>query len=308
MNKYDHIVLKERCMDLTDLRIFNTVVRAGGITRAAERLHRVQSNVTTRIHQLEQDLGVSLFIRQGKRLHLTPAGHLLVDYADRLLALADDARNAMQDPRPRGLFRLGAMESTAAIRLPKTLAEFHRRYPEVTLQLRTGNPQQLASAILAGELDAALVAEPIAEGQFEKTPVAFIEELVIVAAAGHPPIGKSGSIPRTMIAFEQGCPYRKRLEEWYAARGAIPERAIELNSYHSMLGCVVAGMGIALLPKSVLATFSANAEISVHNLTAKENRVATVLIWRKGARSPKTEAFRQILCEGRGKRSGKKKH
>ncbi len=122
------------------------------------------------IHQLEQDLGVSLFIREGKRLHLTPAGHLLIDYADRLLALADEARNAVQDPRPRGLFRLGAMESTAAIRLPKTLAEFHRRYPEVTLQLRTGNPQQLASAILAGELDAALVAEPIAEGQFEKTP------------------------------------------------------------------------------------------------------------------------------------------
>ncbi len=73
-------------MDLADLRIFNTVVRAGGITRAAERLHRVQSNVTTRLRQLEQDLGVSLFIRQGKRLHLTPAGHLLVDYADRLLA------------------------------------------------------------------------------------------------------------------------------------------------------------------------------------------------------------------------------
>jgi DNA-binding transcriptional LysR family regulator len=72
-------------MDLADLRIFNTVVRAGGITRAAERLHRVQSNVTTRIRQLEQDLGVSLFIREGKRLHLTPAGHLLIDYADRLL-------------------------------------------------------------------------------------------------------------------------------------------------------------------------------------------------------------------------------
>jgi DNA-binding transcriptional LysR family regulator len=294
-------------MDLTDLHIFNTVVRAGGITRAAERLHRVQSNVTTRIHQLEQDLGVSLFIREGKRLHLTPAGRLLVDYADRLLALADDARSAVQDSRPRGPFRLGAMESTAATRLPKVLAEFHRRYPEVTLLLRVGNPQQLASAVLVGELDAALVAEPIVEGQFEKAP-AFIEELVIVAAAGHPPIGKSGSIPRTIIAFEQGCAYRKRLEEWYAARGAMPEHAIELNSYHSMLGCVVARMGIALLPKSVLATFSANAEISVHHLTAKESRVATVLIWRKGARSPKTEAFGRILGEGRAKSSTKKKH
>jgi len=283
-------------MDLADLRIFNTVVRAGGITRAAEKLHRVQSNVTTRIRQLEQDLGVPLFIREGKRLHLTPAGHLLIDYADRLLALAEDARNAVQDPRPRGLFRLGAMESTAAIRLPKPLAEFHRLYPEVMLQLRTGNPQQLASAILAGELDAALVAEPIAEGQFEKAP-AFIEELVIVAAAGHPPIGKRGSVPRTIIAFERGCPHRKRLEEWYAARGKMPERTIELNSYHSMLGCVVARMGIALLPKSVLSTFSANTEISVHKLTSKESRVATVLIWRKGARSPKTEALRQRLSE-----------
>jgi DNA-binding transcriptional LysR family regulator len=294
-------------MDLADLRIFNAVVRAGGITRAAERLHRVQSNVTTRIHQLEQDLGVSLFIRQGKRLHLTPAGHLLIDYADRLLALADDARNAVQDSRPRGPFRLGAMESTAATRLPKTLAEFYRRYPDVTLQLRTGQSPQLATAILAGELDAALVNEPIADSQFEKTP-AFDEELVIIAAAGHPPIGKNGSIPRTIIAFEQGCSYRKRLEEWYAACGAIPEHVIEMNSYHSMLGCVVARMGIALLPKSLLATFSASAEISVHNLAPKENRVTTVLIWRKGAGSPKTEAFRQILREERDKGSARRKN
>src|SRR5437588_13057059 len=97
MNNHDYLHLKEIGVDLTDLGIFNTVVRVGGITRAAERLHRVQSNITTRIRQLEHDLGVSLFIRESKRLHLTPAGHLLIDYADRLLALADDARNAVQD-------------------------------------------------------------------------------------------------------------------------------------------------------------------------------------------------------------------
>src|ERR1700676_1018579 len=98
-------------MDLSDLRIFSTVVRQGGATRAAERLHRVQSNVTTRIRQLEEDLGVALFIREGKRLELAPAGQVLRDYADRLLALADEARMAAQDPRPRGAFRLGAMDS-----------------------------------------------------------------------------------------------------------------------------------------------------------------------------------------------------
>src|ERR1700731_4471023 len=155
-------------MDLSELRIFSTVVRQGGVTRAAERLHRVQSNVTTRIRQLEEDLGVALFIREGKRLHLAPAGRTLLGYAERLLALADEARDAVQDARPRGTFRLGAMESTAAVRLPKALSEYHRRHPEVVLELRTGNPQILARAILAGELDAALVAEPIADAPFDK--------------------------------------------------------------------------------------------------------------------------------------------
>jgi DNA-binding transcriptional LysR family regulator len=195
-------------MDLADLRIFSAVVREGGVTRAAERLHRVQSNVTTRIRQLEEDLSVALFIREGKRLHLAPAGQVLLDYADRLLALADEARGAVQDTRPRGTFRLGAMESTAAVRLPGLLTEYHRRHPGVVLELRTGNPQVLGSAILAGDLDAALVAEPIADAPFEKT-FAFDEELVIVAAANHPPIGKSGGLPRTIIVFEHGCPHPK---------------------------------------------------------------------------------------------------
>src|SRR5215470_12089563 len=98
-------------MDLSDLRIFTAVMRA------AEKLNRVQSNVTTRIRQLEDDLGIDLFLREGKRLHLAPAGQLLLGYADRLLTLADEARISLRDPRPRGLFRLGAMESTAAVRL-----------------------------------------------------------------------------------------------------------------------------------------------------------------------------------------------
>jgi len=287
-------------MDLSGLRIFTAVVRAGGVTRAAQRLNRVQSNVTTRIRQLEQNLGVALFIREGKRLHLAPAGQVLMDYAERLLALAEEARAAVQDQRPRGVLRLGAMESAAAVRLPGPLTEYHRRYSDVTLELHTGNPQGLASAVLAGDLDAALVTEPIADAPFERA-AAFEEELVIVAAAGHPPIGKKGVIPRTMIAFEHGCPHRKRLEDWYAARGTMPERTIELGSYHAMLGCVVAGMGAALLPKSVLTTFPESRRLSVHALPPGENRARTVLIWRKGAASPKVQALASILAGTRRK-------
>jgi DNA-binding transcriptional LysR family regulator len=297
MNNQHDFVLMERCMDLPDLRIFAAVVRYGGITRAAERLYRVQSNVTTRIRQLEEELGVQLFLREGKRLHLTPAGKTLLDYAVRILALADEAIAVVKDPRPRGIFRLGAMESTAAVRLPGPLAEFSMRHPEVVLELRTGNPAELARALLAGELDAALVAEPVAEARFEKL-LAFDEEPVIVACPAHPPINAGAPVPKTIIVFEHGCPHRKRLETWYQERGEIPERIVELGSYHAMLGCVVAGMGVALLPRSVLNTFPGRRRLSVYRLPGGEDRIPTVLIWRKGTNSPNTEALAGILACG----------
>ncbi|MDJ0948161.1 MAG: LysR substrate-binding domain-containing protein [Alphaproteobacteria bacterium] len=281
-------------MDLSDLRIFRAVVEEGGVTRAAQRLHRVQSNVTTRVRQLEEDLGVPLFIREGKRLHLAPAGQILVDYADRMLSLADEAREAVQDPRPRGVLRLGSMESTAAVRLPGPLSEYYRRFPEVTVELRTGNPVQLATGILAGEIDAALVAGPIPDGPFDKA-VVFEEKLVIVAAADHPPIDGQDETPPSMVAFEVGCPHRRWLEEWYRDRGQIPERTIEMTSYQALLGCVLVGMGITLLPNSVLNIFPAHERLSVHPLPSDRNRAETVLIWRKGAMSPKISALLEVL-------------
>ncbi len=283
-------------MDLDDLRIFRAVVTEGGITRAAERLLRVQSSVTTRIRQLEDDLATPLFVREGKKLHLTPAGRTLLDYAERLLALADEARDAVQDPRPRGVFRLGAMESTAAVRLPAPLTEYYRRYPQVDLQLRTGNPMQLATAILAGEIDAALVAEPVPKEPFEQV-VAFREDLVMVARKGHPAINARNPPPQTIIAFEHGCPHRARLEKWYERRGDMPRHTIQLSSYHAMLGCVVAGMGVALLPKSVLTGFPERHRVSEHKLPKGLNRAATLLIWRRGAGSPKIEALAEVIRE-----------
>lgn len=283
-------------MELSDLRIFRAVVDEGGITRAAEKLLRVQSSVTTRIKQLEEDLGTPLFLRHGKKLRLTPAGHILLDYAKRLHALADEARNAIQDPRPRGVFRLGAMESTAAVRLPVPLTEYFRRFPEVDLQLRTGNPTQLATAILAGEIDAALVAEPIAEARFDHV-TAFEEDLILVAKKDHSPIGKNKPLPPTIIAFEQGCPHRKRLEAWYEQRGDMPKHTIQLSSYHAMLGCVVVGMGVALLPSSVLDTFPEDHLLSRHKPPAGLDKAATLLIWQKGTMSPKIDALIEILAD-----------
>jgi len=281
-------------MDLSDLRVFSAVVAEGGITRAAERLHRVQSNVSTRVRQLEDDLGVPLFVREGKRLHLAPAGRILLDYAERLLNLADEARAAVQDTVPRGVLRLGSMESTAAVRLPGPLADYSRHYPDVVLELRTGNPTQLTAALLAGEIDAALAAEPVAEARFESI-VAFDEEPVIVTAADHPPIDRRGGAPKTMIVFEHGCPHRRCLEAWYADRGEMPERVVELRSYHGMLGCVLAGMGAALLPKSVLDTFPESRRLRIWPLPPGDDRLRTLLVWRKGTTSSKVDALAEII-------------
>ena len=280
-------------MDLIDLAVFRAVAAEGGITRAARRLHRVQSNVTTRVRQLEEDLGVALFIRDGKRLHLSPAGRILLGYADRLLEMAAHAREAVRDPRPHGLFRLGAMESTAAVRLPAVLARYHRRHPGVVLDLRTGNPRQLAAALLAGELDAAFATEPIPDAPFEKLP-AYDEPLALVSAADRP-FDPAQPASLAMVAFEEGCPHRKRLEDWFASRGMMPERVVEMTSYHAMLGCVVAGMGISLLPRSVLATFPARRRLRVHKLPRGRDVARTVLFWRKGARSPNIAALAGML-------------
>jgi DNA-binding transcriptional LysR family regulator len=282
-------------MDLSDLSIFRTVVEAGGITRAAEKLHRVQSNVTTRVRQLEQDLGVDLFVREGKRMHLSPAGKLLLGYADRLIGLAEEARDAVHDAKPRGLFRLGSMESTAAIRLPMPLNEYHHRYPEVTLELHTGNTQDLPAKVLRGELDAALVAEPIADAPFEKVMV-YEEELAIVSAARHPTIKTPRDVqPQTILAFEIGCPYRLRLEQWFAQSGEMPERIIEMSSWHAILGCTAAGMGVALLPKMVLSTFPDKKLITTHPLPKNLSSAPTMLIWRKSMQSPKVNALLDVL-------------
>ncbi len=289
-------------MDLADLHIFRSVVHAGGITRAAEQLHRVQSNVTTRVRQLETELGVDLFIREGKRLHLSPAGRLLLDYADRLLDLAQEAREALHDDRPRGLLRLGAMESTASVRLPVPMNEFLRHYPDVSLELNTGNPLKLSAALLNGEIDVAIAAEPLADAPFEKAPL-YDEELVIIAADGHAPIkSPKDTCPNAVLAFEAGCPYRLRLESWFAHSGEMPDRIVEITSYHAMLGCVVAGMGISLVPRMVLSTFPEARLLSLHRLPPGLDHALTVLMWRKGTLSPKVRALRDVLVAHAGAR------
>jgi len=137
MNNYEHIILNRRNMDFASLQVFKAVADAGGISGAARKLHRVQSNVTTRIQQLEASLGTQLFFREKGRLHLSPSGELFLNYAEQLLKLSQQARDAVSGGVPRGVLRMGTLESTAASRLPALLSRYHKRYPAVRVELTT---------------------------------------------------------------------------------------------------------------------------------------------------------------------------
>ncbi|WER45052.1 LysR substrate-binding domain-containing protein [Cupriavidus sp. WKF15] len=281
-------------MDLAALEIFRTVVEAGGVTRAAERLHRVQSNVTTRIRQLEESLGVELFLRDGKRMVLTPAGQTLFDYACRMLRLAEEARHAVLPSRPHGRLRIASMESTAASRLPAMLAAYHQAWPDVQLELVTLATRQALEALERFEADCAFVAEPLGNPALASRP-AFEEELVVIARAGHRPIRSAADLETsTLLGFEPGCNYRARLEAWHAAGGAAPPRVLELNSYHTIVACAAAGIGAAIVPRSVLGLYRDLPAISVHGL-GEAGRVRTLLAWHPAMASAALDALVQAL-------------
>ena len=136
-------------MDLASLAVFRTVAKEQGITRAAELLGRVPSNVTTRVQQLETEIGVALFQRDKKRMILTQEGETFLEYADRILNLADEAHQVVNPSAPAGTLRVGSMESTVASRLPVPLAAYNKAFPDVTIELSTAPTRQLVDGLLA---------------------------------------------------------------------------------------------------------------------------------------------------------------
>lgn len=283
-------------MDFAALQFFKAVVDEGGITAAAKRLHRVQSNVTTRIKQLEESLGTQLFVRDKRRLRLTPAGELFHGYAEKLLALSQQAREAVLDGTPRGTLRLGTLESIAASRLPPLLSRYHGKYAGVRIELITGTNDDLLEAVLRGKVEAAFVAEAGGATQLDVTP-AFNEELVVIAPAAHPKIRRARDLRGdTVVAFPGGCAYRRRLQAWFAIDDRVPERVMELSSYHAIVACVASGTGVALVPRSVLATVRSADHISVHSLGRKADRITTCLVNRRGEASLALNALKFELA------------
>jgi len=269
-----------RTIDLDSLEIFRAVVAEGGVIRAADKLNRVQSNVTTRIQQLEERLGQKLFHRQGRSLALSPAGHKLLPYAERLLRLADEAEGELRSAIPLGTFRLGSLESTAGSRLAPVLSRFHRLYPGVVVELATGTTGALLNRVKDFELEAAFVSEPFSAPELQ-TMAVFDEELVLITARSVAAVTRPGDLAdATLIAFAQGCSYRRLLEQWLGKGGISAPRSLEFSSYQAMIACVAAGTGFAIVPISVLKALRATADVRQHALPERIRGNRTHLVWQ----------------------------
>jgi DNA-binding transcriptional LysR family regulator len=268
-----------RTIDLESLKIFRTVVSEGGVIRAASKLNRVQSNVTTRIRQLEEHLGARLFRREGRSIRLSAEGQTLLVYADRLLRLADEAVSEMRAGKPKGVFRLGSLESTAGSRLAPILSRYHALYPDVVVELATGTAGALVTRVMNFELEAAFVSEPFTAPGLKMRPV-FEEQLVLITPRSMRQVSCPSDIGRaTLIAFAQGCSYRKRIEEWLGSANAVPARTLEFASYQAMIACVAAGTGFAVVPKSVLEALYATGSVRQHGLPKRVAHNRTFIVW-----------------------------
>lgn len=278
--------------NLLSISIFRAVAHEASVTRAAQRLQRAQSNVTTRIRQLEEDLGVELFLRDGKRMSLTERGSEFLAYAEQLLALADEARQSMHPAEPGGRLRLGSMESTAASRLPALLASYHKACPRVALEVSTGTSHALFDGVRARRLDCALVAAgPGWAGELDGSGLRgeplFREELLMILPAEHPPVHDVAEVRlRTLAGFARGCTYRQLAEDSLGT----PLTVQEVGSYHAILACVAAGACVGVLPRSVLQLLGTPP---LRSLPLAE--VDTWLVWREGYATAAFERWRGVL-------------
>ncbi len=276
--------------------VLREVARSGSVTGAAKALHRVPSNITARIQKLEKELGKPLFLRDKNRLKISPSGRQFLQHVDKILSLSERAVSEFQDDCPRGLLNIGAMEAVTATRLVGPLVRFHNEYAQVELNIKTAPTGDLIEQVLAGTIDIAFVADPQADSRLVIKP-AFQEKLVLVSDLNHRNIRKPedlGSEP-SILGFNSSCAYRGRLNDWVSLGGVRP-RVTEISSYHGLLSCVAAGMGVGIVPEILLSQYPFRDQLQTHALPAKVRKTSTAMIWRADSVQPSMEVF--VGCVG----------
>lgn len=267
-------------MESTDLAYFLAVANTNSIGRAAEVLDTAQSNVSGRIHRLEEHLGQCLFRRHSRGVTLTEAGQRLLPYASEVRALLTEAKRSLSDQlEQHGSLSIGSMETTVAARLGRILPDYVSAHPRIHLTLETGTSEEMLEKVTRQELDGAFVCGPVTSNRLSKRK-AFEEELTILSGPGIPSLDAISSLNEIpILVMRRGCAYRRRLEQILHARGVGISRVFEYGTVDAILSCAAAGLGISLLPRSYVEPYKARYSYQQIRLPKIEGAADTYFVW-----------------------------
>lgn len=296
-------------MELRQLATFREVARTLSFTRTAEALNYAQSSVSAQIQELEEELDTLLFERLGRRIALTDAGARLVQYADKILALADEAQIVVTNrDEPVGALTITAPESLCTYRLPAVLSRFRQQFPRIEMIFRPmGIRDDWERQLAEGVADAALVLlEPFQPASLMLE--ALRPEPIFVVTYPDHPLANCGQVKltdfraETMLLTEAGCAYRALFERSLQKAGVRPGTILEFHSVEAIKACTMSGMGLAVLPEVAVKAELAAGRLIVLPCTEAVLTMSTCLAWHKDKwLSPALRAFiqltREVLCE-----------
>jgi DNA-binding transcriptional LysR family regulator len=286
------------------LRVFIEVAAQGSMARAAEALHLTPPAVSMQVKEIESQVGLRLFDRQGRTVALSTAGEYFLVHAKRLLAALKEADDAMARLKKveRGLLTIG-MVSTAKYFVPHLLARFRQDHPGVDVRLRvTGNREQLVALMQAGEADLAIMGRPPREIATRAENFAA-HPLVFVAPPGHPLLRRpqapvSALAPFEFIAREHGSGTRHAMEGFFGEHHIAPRIAMEMSSNETIKQAVMAGMGLSFLSLHTMGLELRTGLLKVLDIAGTPvMRQWNVVHLGSKVLSPAAEAFRYFVIE-----------
>jgi DNA-binding transcriptional LysR family regulator len=224
------------------LRALVAVADAGGVTRAAEGLGRTQPAVSLQIKRLEETVGQVLFDRSNRAFDLTPAGETLIGYARRILLLHDEAVARVMRSEPAGQVRVGLPNDFAVTLLPGILGNFAAEFPAVSLEVGCALSHSLLDALAGGEWDMIIA---MTGGEPHPAAARIWDERLVWCGAGG--AGSDDGSPVPLIAYPEGCTYRKRMIDALERSGRGWRVAYSSASLAGLTAAVQAGLGVTAL-------------------------------------------------------------
>ncbi|HVZ83399.1 MAG TPA: LysR family transcriptional regulator [Terracidiphilus sp.] len=289
-------------MEVRQLQIFRTLAEELNFTRTALKVNTVQSNVTTQIRALEDELGAPLFDRLGRRVTLTDAGRRFLPFAEQALKAMEQGQRAIRTgSAPAGPLRISAPESLLTYRLPPVLRIFRRRFPSVELIFRSQSSEPLTAELDSGKLDLILTMGEQPSNPARTWIALQTERIVLFSDNMHPlcarrtvrPIDLSG---QTLLLTEVGCGYRNCFDRALALENIRPGHVTEFSSIEAMKQCVRVGMGIALLPSVVIARELRQRQFKALHWAGPSLDVGAYLLWHRDKWvSPAMSAFIELV-------------